>query len=188
MMRLFGFVGPLLIFALLTGCAVTEPDDRDTARVHAAAEGNPGFSILETARDLGISESAVVAAMPTWMRVKLPTDDLGATLAAVCAADYLRIEFAGPGVVDTVWHKTRLRVDSISDTGFVLQSADGTREAVFDPADVAYIWLCRGLGTGPASRVVLFFGSGGERLMAWHIMNTAEDLRRFDRVWRELGE
>lgn len=50
--------------ALLFGCSITEPTDLDTARVQSAVADDPSTPIAELANQLGVSELAIVRAMP----------------------------------------------------------------------------------------------------------------------------
>lgn len=171
-----------------SGCAVTEPDDRDTARVRAAFADGGAVSIPGLASDLGISEVAVVRALPEAMRVALTGDDLRQAFEAACEVSPVRLSFPGVSGDSGVSILTRMQVDAAHDDQLVLRGEDGLPQVFFDPADVVSVYLCRGESMGSAGRAILFFGSGGERLMTWEATEEASSTQGFDRVWARYQE
>lgn len=175
------------------GCAVTEPDDRDTERVRAAVWDGDTFSIPGLASDLGISEVAVVAALPGSMAVKLPADDLESVMDDLCGLAPVQVAFAGPGARSEMRLEAPLVVELASDERMVLSSEAGQARVELNPADLVYIWLLRlpGEGRGSGGGEVLavgFFGSGGERVMQWTIEREGWNARRFEALWDRSRE
>lgn len=184
----FAFAALLTAATVSTGCAVTEPDARDTERVHAAIADGGAVSIPGLAGDLGISEAAVVKALPTSMRVALPADDLRQAFESACEVAPVRLSFPGVSSDSNLSILVRLQVDSLADDQLVVRGEDGFPQVFFDPADVVSIYLCRCEGMGPANRAILFFGSGGERLMTWEATEDASSTQAFDHVWARYQE
>jgi len=187
MMRLLGSACLLLAVACVVGCAVTEPDDRDTARVRAAVEHDRHVSITELANELGVSEVAVVAALPESMRVELAEDDLPGALVAVCRIAPVRLGMPGDGAGEGLWVEVTFRIDALDNDQLTLHGDNGSPLLRMDPARIDTVWLCRLDSMGPASRAVLFFDSGGERIMTWQAVDTPASIDAFDRVWRDAG-
>lgn len=173
-----------LLGLVLSGCAVTEPDDRDTERVRAAVRDGGAFSISDLASDLGVSEVAVVAALPDSMAVKLPADDLGPVLEDLCGLTPVLVEFAGAARPE-VRLEAPLVVEQASGEHVVLRSHENDARVRLNAADLVYLWLLRLPGEGGAGDVLAvgFFGSGGERLMVWTLGRDDGNARRFEVLW-----
>ncbi|XAL99374.1 hypothetical protein OT109_17560 [Phycisphaeraceae bacterium D3-23] len=174
-----------LLVVATSGCAVTEPDDRDTARVRAAVGDGEAVSISDLASDLGISEVAVVEAMPESMRVKLPVDDLAATFAAVCEVAPVELEFFGlPGAVATST-ESRIVVVSLTADRIVLRAADGNPAVHLVPENVVYVYLVRRPrdGNPTQGRLIFFYDSGGAPVMVWSTTADSGSIRAFDQLW-----
>ena len=183
MMRLLGLVSVMSISTLLGGCAVTGPDDHDTARVRAAVADEGRVSTRELANDLGISEAAVVAALPESMRRVVPTDDLQTALAAVCEVAPIDFQVSGAGGATIRTTDRRMVIQSYNDDEIELQGDDGYPTVGIKPSNLVYIYLVRMDGIGPSSRAIFFFDSVGSRLMLWQVTDSSASVDSFDRVW-----
>ncbi|MFI4859192.1 MAG: ChuX/HutX family heme-like substrate-binding protein [Phycisphaerales bacterium JB063] len=187
-LRILAVVG--LVLAMGVGCAVTEPDDSDTSRVRAAFGEGADVSIPGLASELGISQVAVVEAMPESMRVALPTNDLPALLPAVCEVGPVSVRFAGVVGGSSVMFEGRVSVHSFTDDRLVLQGEGGSPSIDLSPHGLAYVSLVRtppGRGDG-SGRWVYFFGSAGEPVMVWGVPGDPAAIRAFDRLWSRFAQ
>ncbi|MEM9416711.1 MAG: ChuX/HutX family heme-like substrate-binding protein [Planctomycetota bacterium] len=188
MMVLYRLACLVSFVALVGGCAVTEPDERDTARVRAAVADSGAISISDLASDLGISEVAVVRALPESMRVELPADDLAGTLEAVCAIRPARLIFRGRADSSQVVAEYNMGVTMLTDDEVVLAGENGFPQYHLNPADLVSVWMCRGELFGPAGRALFFYDSAGDPIMQWQATEHASSISGYDALWSRHQE
>lgn len=180
--------------ASAVGCAVTEPDDRDTARVRAAAVDGEAVSISELASDLGISEVAVVKALPesmrrrwdgppesawmgmkTWERVHFEVD------VPPAANGYapVRIAYTGAPVEARV----------VPPDAYVYLSSRMPVDIALNWEDIAEVWLLRLSGI-EQSDAMWFFDSSGVPLIKVSVPRESgpQTHRAYEAMWDRAVE
>jgi putative heme iron utilization protein len=170
-----------LAFAVLStlGCAVTEPTDLDTKRVRSAFDEDPTTSIHSLSMTLGVSELAVVRAMPqkharrwqgrpaeAWSAVReWPFAKVSTTHASYfCDPKTVYIDadpntpaFKGNLFVDLAW------------------------------SDIEAAWLISQPAPSGAIHAVWWFDESGQAVLRvdvpWAGEEAEESLTRFERLW-----
>lgn len=163
------------------GCAVTEPEPRDVERVRAAVAEDPGVPIEQMSRELGISDVAVIAALPEGMRREWPADEAAVLLADMAGWGGVELNFevighamVYRGPMPSVTRETTRVIELAPEGGAGLSITLAKR-------DIASVWLLRYPGGEPAS--VWFCEELGE---PWLIVRLPEKSPVFDRAWATL--
>lgn len=165
----------------LGGCAVTEPEPRDIDRVRAAVAEDSAVPIEQLSRELGISDVAVIAALPEAMRRQVPADETAALLAEMAGWGEVELHFEVIGHA-MVYRGPMPRVTRETTKVIELAPAgDAGLSITLAKRDIASVWLLRyPEEDGPT---VWFCEELGE---PWLIIRVQEKSPAFDRAWERL--
>lgn len=178
----------VLACLLTAGCAVTEPTDLDTRRVHSAVADEPATPVEQLALDLGVSQLAVVRALPDDHAKRWPGSAASAWSAvqdwqAVMVRSE-KVQFLGNPRFITVQSKNPSPADrSPLLIGITLD---------WDAVEAAWL-LRRPTLDGGAELAVCWFDDDGEPVLTAKVPGGEEPAalqaaRRFEQMWSDGGE
>lgn len=180
MNKAIGYVSACCVCcAALFGCAVTTPTEQDTARVRSAVDDDPAVRIEQIALHLGVSELAVVRALPgdmarAWQGTPQQAWEAVQGWPAICMrsanAEYLGkppfVLIEPPGQARVV--KDRLRVE-------------------LDWAEVQAVWLIRKPAGDGELEALWWFDGSGDAVLQVRVPGTADEASAsragFARMW-----
>lgn len=167
-------------FLIAAGCAVTEPTEVDAARVLSAIDVDPGVSIPQLSLELGISELAVVRALPEENARRWQGDPRQAWE-----------EVAG-------WPVVQLRAENAAflgrptDVEIVQESAALTHPHRFrihvDFTEIEEVWLISQRRDGDVHRGIWWFNGSGDVVMQARVVLVGEGADVVDGLYRKLWE
>lgn len=164
---------------VLSGCAVTTPDAEDVAQVRELITEQPVVPIAQLSREIGISQSAVVAALPEEMRQEVPVDRVQDLLAMMTEWGEVELDFnvighrfIYRGEMPRVAHETARQIELASD-GSGLSMSLAKRE-------FAKVWLIKYPAGAAEQRSAVFYEELGE---PWLVVRVQKTSPAFDRAW-----
>lgn len=168
---------------VLGGCAVTTPDAEDIEQVRGLVAEQPGVPIAQLSREVGIAQSAVVAALPEDMRREVPVDDVPALLEAMAVWGEVELDFdvighgfTYRGLMPHVAHETARQIELTSD-GPGLSMSLAKRE-------FAAVWLIKYPAGEAEQWSVVFYEELGE---PWLVVRVQKTSPAFDRAWEAFS-
>ena len=172
---------PMLV-ACLAGCAVTEPTDADRMQIHSAIAEDPAIRIDTLASRLGVSELAVVRALP---RAYARPWDQGAESAWRSVQNNWPVSWIEVGDAAYLGVPDHVHV-------FPIQQApetQGTLQIRLDWSAIEAVWLVqKPMGSGMRREVLWFDASGELALRARWPDDTSDALGSgFDAMWDQAG-
>lgn len=167
----------------LAGCAVVEPEARDIERVRAAVVEDPAVPIEQLSRELGISDAAVIAALPESARRQVPIHEVAGLLAEMQQWGEVELyfeiighELVYRGVMPRVARVTTRQIELVpaGDSGLSLSIAK---------RDIASVWLVRYPAGNDTPASIWFCEELGQ---PWLIIRVQKTSPGFNRAWDRL--
>lgn len=169
------------------GCAVTEPTDLDRARIASAIQAEPTRSIESLCRELGVSELAVVKALPA-DQARVWPDEPEAAWEAIRAWDVARFEVGTPPFqVNHTGPPGEVRFLSPDD--YHQMSSRFPVEIVADWHEISEVWLLRKPRPGGELHAVWFFDEDGAAVLRVAVSEPADrsGQQHFDAIWNRVS-
>lgn len=166
------------VLLLLGGCAVTEPTDKDTQRIRSAIDNDPTTPIQSLSTRLGVSELAVVRAMPDAYARRVDQDPQQVWLAV----QRWPIAWVDTGNAAYLGDPRRVHIhahDLTTATADMLQIS-------LDWQTVEDIWLIDQPDPPGERRAIVWFDDAGDPALIVRVPANAGDepLKGFEALWR----